>query len=68
MRQERVTEQEIRAAIRAHGVTAVEDVHAIVLETDGSFSVMQHAGSSASALTDVSGYPSKDFEPPRPRG
>lgn len=56
MRAERVTEAEIHAAVRESGLTAVEDVHAIVLETDGSFSVMQRRGSSASALAGVKGY------------
>lgn len=55
MKQERVTEQEIRAALRAQGVTAVEAVEAVVLETESSFSVvMQASGESDSALADVS--------------
>jgi len=37
----RVTEDEVRAAVRAHGVSAIEEVDAVVLETDGSFSVIQ---------------------------
>lgn len=58
LKRERVTEGEIRAAIRANGGAALEDVEAVVLETDGSFSVIeQNQGSSASALVDVQGYP-----------
>lgn len=57
MRHERVTERELRAAVRGQGITALEDVEAIVLETDGSFSVLEARGSSASALADVQGYP-----------
>lgn len=57
LRQERVTESELRAALRAHGITAFEDVEAIVLETDGSFSVRKEQGKSCSALADVQGYP-----------
>jgi uncharacterized membrane protein YcaP (DUF421 family) len=57
LQQERVTESEIRAALRAQGITALEDVEAVVLETDGSFSVLKQRGSSASALADVQGYP-----------
>ena len=64
MRHERVTEKEVRAAIRANGHTTVEEVHAVVLETDGSFSVMQQAGASSSALIDVLGYPPGDVQPP----
>lgn len=56
LRSQRVTESEVRAAVRASGCMALEDVAAVVLETDGSFSVMQQrAGGSRSALSDVSG-------------
>ncbi len=43
MCQSRVTEGEIRAAVRSQGVASVEDVEAVVLETDGSFSVVRAA-------------------------
>ena len=36
----RVTEEEVRAAVRSCGVPALEEVEAVVLETDGSFSVI----------------------------
>lgn len=55
MKQERVTEEEVRAALRAQGIAAVEEVEAVVLETESSFSVvMKPSGGSASALADVS--------------
>lgn len=57
LHQERVTESEVKAALRAQGITAIEDVEAVVLETDGTFSIMKERGSSASALEDVRGYP-----------
>ena len=63
LRQERVTEREIRAALRTHGITAFEDVEAIVLETDGSFSVLKEPGKSCSALADVRGYPPSAWYP-----
>lgn len=44
MRVERVTEEEVRAAIRSRGVAAVGDAEAVVLETDGTFSVIQSGG------------------------
>ena len=56
MRRARVTEGEIRAAVRAKGLTALEDVEAVVLETDGSVSVLAERGSSGSAMRDVKGY------------
>src|SRR5690554_5619895 len=57
LKQERVTESELRAALRGEGITAIEDVEAVVLETDGTFSVVRERGSSCSALADVRGYP-----------
>jgi uncharacterized membrane protein YcaP (DUF421 family) len=55
MKRERVTKEEVRAALRAQGASAVEEVEAVVLETESSFSVVMHAsGESASALADVS--------------
>jgi uncharacterized membrane protein YcaP (DUF421 family) len=55
--QERVTEGEIWATLRGQGITALEEVEAVVLETDGSFSVIRSRGSSSSTLADVQGYP-----------
>lgn len=52
--QQRVTESEILAAIRANGQGAREDIAAVVLETDGSFSVIANVkGSTYSAMKDV---------------
>ena len=54
MKQERIAEGEILAALRASGVGAIEDADAVILETDGSFSVLQNIDeSSASTLKDV---------------
>ena len=44
MRSERVTEAEVLAAMRASGMTNIDDVGAVVLETDGSFTVLSKAG------------------------
>ena len=41
MKRERVTEDEVLAAIRQKGISCLAEVGAVVLETDGSFSVMQ---------------------------
>ncbi len=56
MRRERVVEAEIRAAVRGQGIAALSEVEAVVLETDGSFTVLKPADSSATALADVTGY------------
>ncbi|MBE9045087.1 DUF421 domain-containing protein [Pleurocapsales cyanobacterium LEGE 10410] len=54
MQRERIAEGEILAALRASGISAIEDADAVILETDGSFSVIQDIDhSSASALKDV---------------
>ena len=53
LRRERVTEVEVRAALRAHGVAELEDVGALVLETDGSFSMVEELSPEAFALGDI---------------
>lgn len=54
LKRERVAEGEVLAALRAKGVGAIEDADAVVLETDGSFSVIKDLdNSTASALKDV---------------
>ncbi|NJN06954.1 MAG: DUF421 domain-containing protein [Richelia sp. RM1_1_1] len=58
LRHQRVTEGEVSAALRAKGIAGIEDVEAVILETDGSFSVIEKLKrSSASVLLDVKGYP-----------
>jgi uncharacterized membrane protein YcaP (DUF421 family) len=39
LKKERVTEEEVRAAIREEGLTRVEDADAVVLENDGTLTV-----------------------------
>ncbi len=41
LRKARVTESEVRAAVRSAGVAQMESVDAVILETDGSFSVLE---------------------------
>lgn len=41
MKWERVTEDELRAAIRGQGIADLAQVEAVVLETDGSFNVLR---------------------------
>jgi uncharacterized membrane protein YcaP (DUF421 family) len=57
MRRERITEGEVFAAIRAAGVRDLDSVDAVVLETDGSLSVLPQGGNDGapSALRGVSG-------------
>lgn len=54
MYRQRVAESEIRAAIRSNGLAAIEEAEAVVLETDGTFSVIKKsADGSRTALKDV---------------
>lgn len=57
MKEQRVAKSEILAAIRASSIGSLEKVEAVVLETDGSFSVIEKSenGDSNSALEDVKG-------------
>ena len=43
LRRTRVTAEEVRAAVREQGHPALDHVEAVVLETDGSFSVVRKA-------------------------
>lgn len=58
LRQERVAEVEVLAALRNEGIADVQEVEAVVLETDGTFSVIKKADAeTAGSLGNVSGYP-----------
>jgi uncharacterized membrane protein YcaP (DUF421 family) len=55
LRQARVTDAEVRAALRSAGFGSVAQVRAVVLETDGSFSVVgPDSGQDESSLAGVS--------------
>lgn len=56
MRRARVTKDELRAAVRSAGFASLCDVEAVVLETDGSFSVVgRQEDSGSSSLEGVRG-------------
>lgn len=52
MRKERMTEDEVRAAARSSGVGDMSSVDAVVLETDGSISVIGSIGETDSSSLD----------------
>lgn len=57
LREQRVARSEVLAAVRSEGFAALEDVTAVVLETDGTFSVVRGGGKGpATALDGVQGY------------
>ncbi|MEW5928600.1 MAG: YetF domain-containing protein [Gemmatimonadota bacterium] len=53
LRRERVAREEVRSAIRAGGIASLEDVAAVVLETDGTFSVVRADGGGRGSLADL---------------
>jgi uncharacterized membrane protein YcaP (DUF421 family) len=57
LRRERVSREEVRAAVRAAGVASPAEVTAVVLESDGTFSVVLGAGDEAGSLEGVRGVP-----------
>lgn len=50
---ERITRAEVLAALRQAGITRVEDAGAVVIETDGSLSVLPRTDGPASTLEGV---------------
>lgn len=54
LRKARVTQDEVRAAIRSNGLSSVSAAHAVILETDGSLSVVKENDEHThSSLKDV---------------
>ncbi len=53
MKRERVSEEEVLASIREEGVSGTSSVEAVVLETDGSMSVVRRLGGNLDALKNV---------------
>jgi uncharacterized membrane protein YcaP (DUF421 family) len=52
LKRARVTRDEVRAAVRGSGLATLDQTEAVVLETDGSFSVVRSGkGSAESSLT-----------------
>ena len=60
LRKARVTEHEIRAAVRRAGLADLNKVGAVILETDGSFSVIQ-------GMTDLGGTILRGVKLPAPQ-
>ena len=62
LKKERVAKGEVLAAIRLNGGGCIEDIDAVVLETDGSFSVVSTLDASkATAFRDVRGFKEQMF-------
>ncbi len=62
LKRQRVTDEEVRAALRVAGAGQLEDIDAVVLETDGVFSVLREvppAPKERTSLSDVDGIPAE---------
>lgn len=57
MHKERIAKEKVFAAVRSSGRMSLAEVEAVVLETDGSFSVMGRQSNDASAMASVSNFP-----------
>ena len=57
LRRQRVTTDDVLAAIRADGVGNVMEIAAVVLETDGSISVVRQWPESGSSLSNIANAP-----------
>lgn len=80
LRRERVTEDEVRAALRSAGLGTADEAEAVVLETDGSFSVVRRAAGEGGRPSTLEGVehppgvtgtradPGGDRARPRPPG
>lgn len=62
LQQARVTQDEVCAAVRAAGIGSLDQVAAVVLETDGSFSVVKHSDQDAKGKR---GAGTADANPPK---
>lgn len=60
MRKERVVKDEVRAAIRSSGAASLDQIDSVVLETDGTFSVISSSkeDNMPTAMEGVLQYPS----------
>ena len=56
LRKERLSVEEVHQAMRQSGIAEMSEAAAIVLETDGSLSVLATAAPGASALAEVPGW------------
>lgn len=64
LRRARVVEDEVLAVLRAQGIHRLEEVEAVVLETDGTLSVLRRSEAPPETLSNVRAP--GPAEPPRP--
>ena len=66
MRRERVTEEDVLAALRAEGKSSLAQAEAVVLESDGSFTMI--SGGNATSIDDSALAGLDETDDPRPSG
>lgn len=66
LRRARVTEEDVRAAVRSAGLASLGEVEAVVLETDGSFSVVRQGTGNGQASLDEVRRPQRSGESREP--
>ncbi|MGE0402146.1 MAG: YetF domain-containing protein [Kofleriaceae bacterium] len=58
-----MTEAEVLAAIREHGIATIDEVEAVVLEPAGELSVVRRATGPATTLRELEAYPAAERAP-----
>lgn len=65
LKEQRISTDEISAAIRAKGIAHMQDVEAVILETNGKLSIISKTGKLADSVTcNVPNYPPRQMFPP----
>lgn len=55
MRESRVVEDEVTTAVRQQGIASMEEVEAVILESDGTIAIVSGGNSESTALTPMVG-------------
>lgn len=63
LRRSRVVQNEVLAAVRQQGIASLNDVEAVILESDGSMAVVTPGSPGASTLTSVAGIATTAEDP-----
>ena len=56
MKDERVTEEEVISAVREQGMASMEEVQAVILETNGTITTVRKTSHPATAMRSVNGW------------
>lgn len=56
LKQERVTQEEVISAVREQGIASMEEVQAVILETNGTITSVRKSSHPATAMRSVNGW------------